>query len=75
MPTSKASLHVFPKCSVADILEKHPEAVPVFLRHRMICVGCQMAVFDTLEEAAQNYALPVNTFLQELRREIETNSR
>lgn len=52
---------------VAELLDQHPECIPVFLRHRMLCVGCGLASFDTLEEAMCNYALSPDAFLEELR--------
>jgi hybrid cluster-associated redox disulfide protein len=56
-----------PQTRIAELLDEHPECIPVFLRHRMICVGCGMASFDTLAEAMQNYGLRFDDFLEELR--------
>ncbi len=52
--------------TIAEIVEEHPSTIPVFLEHRMICVGCQMAIFDTLEDALRNYGYPPEQFLDEL---------
>jgi len=52
--------------TIAEIMELHPDTIPVFLEHRMICVGCQMAIFDTLEDALRNYGYPPEQFLGEL---------
>ena len=51
---------------VADILNRWPQAVPVFLKHRMSCVGCMMAPFETLADAARNYRIPYEPFVREL---------
>jgi len=56
--------------TVSEIIQKYPQTVFVFFRYHMICVGCAMAKFDTLEDAAENYAIPLSQFLVELRREI-----
>lgn len=53
--------------SIADLLEQYPECIPVFLRHRMICVGCTLAPFDTLGDAIYNYDLSPEDFIEELR--------
>ena len=53
--------------SVAELLAQYPECIPVFLRHRMICVGCTLAPFDTLADAIYNYDLSSEDFLEELR--------
>lgn len=51
---------------VAELLEKHPEAAPVFLKYRMNCLGCEMSPFETLGDALRIYHLPMQPFLQEL---------
>ncbi len=62
----KEGISLSPQQTVAQALQAHPEFIPVFMRHRMICVGCYMAPFDTLEEAVQNYGLEWEAFKQEL---------
>ncbi len=52
--------------TVEALLQRHPAAVRVFLRHRMACPGCAMAPFETLEEVCRIYRVPVEAFLQEL---------
>ena len=58
------SIHL--KMSVARLLDRWPEAIPVFLEHRMACVGCSMAKFETLEDAALIYGLNPKEFLSEI---------
>jgi len=52
---------------VADVLERWPETIPVFLRHHMGCVGCALAPFDTVLDAATIYHIGVEIFVNELR--------
>lgn len=56
--------------SVADFLEQWPQAIPVFLRHHMACVGCSMSAFETLGGAAKIYNVPADDFLSELAQSI-----
>lgn len=42
---------------VADVLATHPATAGVFVRHRMGCVGCTFARFETVGEAAAAYGL------------------
>lgn len=58
--------------TVADLLTAYPQAIPVFLRHHMACVGCSMSIFDTLDEATRNYEIPGDLFLEELRQAIHS---
>ncbi len=53
---------------IADVFDRWPETVEVFLDRRMSCPGCFMARFDTLDDALQIYALPEDAFLRELNR-------
>ncbi len=55
-----------PQVMVAEVLSSHPVAVSVFLRHRMACVGCLMARFETLEDAARVYGVPLDELCIEL---------
>ncbi len=52
--------------SIEKILTTWPQTIPFFLKHHMICVGCQMSEFDTLEEALANYGIPPEPFLRAL---------
>lgn len=57
-----------PKWTVADLLSRYPQAAAVFSRFRMACVGCTMAPFETLAEAAAAYQLRPEILLRDLRR-------
>jgi hybrid cluster-associated redox disulfide protein len=52
--------------TVTELLAACPQAIPVFLSHRMACVGCSMAAFETLGEAARIYGIRLDEFLSEL---------
>ncbi|MEJ2561030.1 MAG: hypothetical protein P8186_33385 [Anaerolineae bacterium] len=45
--------------------------MPIFLRYRMVCVGCPIAPFETLAEVAAIYDLDLNRFLSELEQVIQ----
>lgn len=58
--------------TVAEVLARWPQTAPVFLRHRMACVGCPMAPFETLTDVAAIYGLHLSHFLAELQRIIQS---
>jgi hybrid cluster-associated redox disulfide protein len=58
--------------TVAEVLTRWPQAIQVFFRHRMACVGCTMAPFDTIADAAAIYGLPLSFLLSELHQVIHT---
>ncbi len=52
--------------TVADLLKAWPQVIPVFIRHRMSCVGCDMSPFETLQDVADNYKIAPEALLREL---------
>jgi len=61
--------------TVADIMDRWPQCVPVFLAHKLDCVGCPMAPFETLAEVIEIYQLPQDTFLDVLTRAIGPSAK
>lgn len=55
--------------TIAALLATHPTAIRVLLRHRMSCVGCAMARFETVRDAAMVYRLDERELLEEIERE------
>jgi hybrid cluster-associated redox disulfide protein len=60
--------------SIDDALTRYPHLASLFMRHHMICVGCDIARFHTVEEAAQMYEMDPVELLYEMRTAIETQS-
>lgn len=56
--------------TIAELMNRWPLTVPVFMKYRMYCVGCSMAIFDTLEDAIDIYRLHRENFLGDLRTAI-----
>lgn len=53
--------------TVASALQANPAIQHVLNQKRTSCVGCCLARFCTLRDAAAAYALPLDTFIGELR--------
>jgi hybrid cluster-associated redox disulfide protein len=58
-----------PGWTIDSLLDHYPRAASVLLRHGMACVGCAMAPFETLADAAREYRLDPAEILAELRRD------
>ena len=52
-----------------------PATIPVFLRHRMLCVGCLIAPFHTIADACKEYGLDEAAFAAELRAAARPRAR
>lgn len=60
---------------VGELMTQWPDAVPVFIRHRMACPGCVMAPFMTVREAAHEYGLDPEVLAGELAQAIGAGER
>jgi hybrid cluster-associated redox disulfide protein len=60
--------------TVAETLSRYPGSAAVFGRFRMACVGCVMAPFETLSEAAEVYGVDPQAFLGGLHQAALTSS-
>ena len=61
MPTG-----IDPMLTVGEVLARWPATAGVFVRRCMACLGCAMAPFDTLVEAATVYGVRLDSLLGEL---------
>lgn len=52
--------------TMADLLAGWPSARAPLTRHGMACLGCPMARFETLGEAAAAYGVNARTLLREV---------
>ncbi|OQM75922.1 DUF1858 domain-containing protein [Manganibacter manganicus] len=50
-----------------EIMREWPQAIPFILRHHMLCVGCPIASFHTLADAAREHGMDEATLGRELR--------
>ncbi len=57
---------ITPDLTVQQLLDRWPQAAPYFLHHRLACIGCPMAKFDTLHDVARNYHLNLPDLLSDL---------
>jgi acetoin utilization protein AcuB len=52
--------------TVAEVMDRWPQTIPIFLRHRMACVGCSIACFETLAEVAEIYGIDLTHLMKDL---------
>lgn len=50
-----------------ELMEKWPATISVFMRHKMLCVGCLVSPFHTIDDACLEYDLDMDQFISELR--------
>jgi len=49
-----------------EIMERWPKSINVFIEHKMMCVGCPIVGFHTINDACREYDLDKEAFLEEL---------
>ncbi len=69
------SRQLAPGLTVAEVLSRWPQAIPVFFRHHMMCVGCAMAPFETLADVTAIYDLDLGRFFSELEQTIASEEQ
>jgi hypothetical protein len=52
--------------SVQQTLEHYPNAISIFIRLKINCIGCWLEQFCTLEEVSGYYGIPIETLLDYL---------
>lgn len=52
---------------VNDVMRRWPDTVGVFADYGMVCGACPIGALHTVEDAALEYRIPLQTFLSELR--------
>ena len=62
---------ISPEMILADLMRNWPATIAVFQRHRMACVGCAIAPFNSIAKAAEIYDLPLDSFMAELQNAIQ----
>jgi hybrid cluster-associated redox disulfide protein len=60
-----------PAITVKEILDRHPQALQVFLDMGLLCGGCPTEAFHTLADVAREYGLDPDRLLQRFQCAIE----
>lgn len=63
-----------PDLALQDLMTAWPETIPVFMRHKMLCVGCLVNPFHTVADACAEYDLNVDAFYEELDATLEAKA-
>ena len=52
--------------NIKEVIEKHPEVIPVFQKYNMGCIGCIAASFEKISDIAVVHGIDVKQFVKEL---------
>jgi hybrid cluster-associated redox disulfide protein len=57
--------------TAAEVMQRWPATIPVFIRYCTACVGCPFAPFEPLAEIPAIYGLPLDDFMRDLQQAID----
>jgi hybrid cluster-associated redox disulfide protein len=57
--------------SIAEVISRYPETIPVLMKTGMHCLGCPMAMQETLEEGLSAHGLDADKIIEELNKSIK----
>jgi len=63
------------KMTVSDLMRVHPSSMDVFIKRKMLCVGCPTESFHTLEDVAHLYGIALEQLLRELQGVIDVQDK
>ncbi len=52
--------------TIAEVVNKYPQTVPVFLAHGLFCFGCAVARFENVEQGAEAHGIDVDALMTDL---------
>jgi hybrid cluster-associated redox disulfide protein len=60
------TIEITPTTTVSELPGAYPQVAPLFLSHKMACVGCDMSRFETLQDATHIYRVDLEQLLEEV---------
>lgn len=67
-------LTIDPNMSVDEIMRRWPATIRVFIRHRMLCIGCPIGIFHTVNDACEAHGLQTEVVARELLAAMHSDS-
>ena len=51
---------------IGEVVQKYPDTVQVFLSHGLMCFGCAVARFESIEQGAMAHGIDVDALVRDL---------
>ncbi len=61
--------------SFRELLEKHPESEEILMKSGMHCIGCPMAMQETLEEGAMAHGIDAEELVGKINERLKNNGK
>ena len=64
------STEIDPDMTIDEVMRLWPQTIGVLIAYNMLCIGCALAPFHTVIDAAVEHGMDENRFLADLNRAI-----
>lgn len=58
------------KMSFANVLHKHPELAEEFMEEGLHCIGCPMAMMESIEDGAKAHGINADKLIEKLNKQL-----
>ena len=58
------------KTNIAEVVQKHPQTVRVFLAYGLMCISCAAARFENIEQGALAHGVDVDKLVEDLNQTV-----
>lgn len=55
-----------PEIVLSEIMERWPQTICIFLKYKLMCVGCEISRFHTVRDACAEHDISEEAFRREL---------
>lgn len=56
---------------LSELMTRWPQTIPVFFKYKMLCVGCMVSSFHTVEDACREHGVDDAVFRADLHKSME----
>lgn len=67
----KKKTEITKKMSFAGVLQKYPELAELFMREGLHCVGCPMAMMESIETGAEAHGIDADKLVEKLNKKMK----
>jgi len=71
MMKKQAKQPITKSMSISEVISRYPETIPALMKTGMHCIGCPMAMSETLEEGLAAHGLDVDKVVDGLNKIIK----
>jgi hybrid cluster-associated redox disulfide protein len=63
------------RMTIAEIISKYPETIPILMKHGMPCMGCPIAMQETLEQGLAGHGIDIEKIIEELNNAVKKKKK